>query len=70
MVQLFCDFHGKGVVLIYPHTRGTFADVVIWDCEGAQRAKGHFKDCEVGANCIVLLTVLCLWERGTFLPFL
>ena len=27
-----------------------------------QRAKGYFKDDEVGANSIVLLIVLCLWK--------
>ena len=27
---------------------------------------GHFKDYEVGANCIVLLIVLSLWEGGAF----
>ena len=25
---------------------------------------GYFKDHEVGANCIALLIVLCLWEGG------
>ena len=27
-------------------------------------AKGHFKDYEASAKCIVLLIVLCLWEGG------
>ena len=36
---------------------------------GTQRAKkGHSKDSEVGANCIVLLVVLCSWERGGVSP--
>ena len=29
-------------------------------------AMGHFRDYQVGANCIVLLIVLCLWEGGGF----
>ena len=33
-------------------------------------AKGHFKDYEVGANCIALLIVLCLWEGGVSIQFL
>ena len=47
------------VVCICPLTLGTSMDVMIWDGEGPQRPKGHFQDHEVGANCIVLLTVLC-----------
>ena len=37
--------------------------------EGPQQAKGHFKDYEVGAICIVLWIVLCLWEGGVFQQF-
>ena len=43
---------------------GTSADVRIWGRKGPPGAKGHVKDYEVGATCIVLLIVLCLWERG------
>ena len=43
---------------------GTSADVLNWDCKGPQQVKGYFKDSEVGANCIVLLIVTCLWEGG------
>ena len=34
------------------------------------KVKGHFKDYEVGAHCIVLWIVQCLWERGAFRQFL
>ena len=66
MTQLFgYIILGKGVVgwicLLAP---GTSTDVLIWDREGPQWAKGPFKDHEVGANCSLLLTVLCLWEGG------
>ena len=41
----------------------------IWDLEGLQRAKGPFKDHEVGANRIVLLIVLCICRnRGCSSP--
>ena len=40
------------------------ADVLICGCKGPQRAKGQFKDYEVGANYFVLLIVLCWWEGG------
>ena len=52
-----------GVVLwVCPLAQGPSADVLIWDCKGPSRAKGPFKDCEVGANCIVPVIVPCLWE--------
>ena len=41
-------------------------DLLVWDSEGPQGAKGHFQH-EVGANCIVLLIVLCLGEGGVFI---
>ena len=51
---------GKVLLLGYvPFTLGTSADVLIWVHEGPQRAKGQFKDYELGPNCIVLLFVLC-----------
>ena len=34
------------------------------------RAKGHFKDYEVGADCVLLLIVLRLWEGGVVIQFL
>ena len=42
-------------------------DVLIWDREGPQWAKGRFKDYEVGANRVVLLIVLRLWEGCGFI---
>ena len=47
----------------------TSACVFIWDCEGPQQAKCHFKDYEVGASCTALLIVLSLWEHGVFIQF-
>ena len=35
-----------------------------------QRLEGHFKDYEVGANCIVLLILQCLMEGGVLIQFL
>ena len=55
---------------ICPLVPGTSADVLIWDRKGPERDKGHFKDDEVGASCIVLLIVLCWWDRGVFMQFL
>ena len=43
--------------------------VLICDRKGPHRSEGHFKDYEVGSNCIVLL-IECLWEGGVFLPIL
>ena len=59
-----------GAIWICSLAPGTSADVFVWDRERPQRAKGYFKDYEVGANCIMLLTVLCLWEGGAFVQFL
>mmetsp|Transcript_41564 Transcript_41564/g.67317 ORF Transcript_41564/g.67317 Transcript_41564/m.67317 type:complete len:115 (+) Transcript_41564:209-553(+) len=36
------------VVWVCPAALGPSADVLIWDREGPQRAKGHFKDDEMG----------------------
>ena len=58
------------VVWICPLALDAFPDVLIWDHKGPQLAKGHFKDCEVGAHWFVLLIVLCLWEeRGVYASF-
>ena len=66
--RLFGDIYGKGVVVwICPLAPSNFAEVLIWDCERPQQAKGHFKGYEVGANCIVLLIVLSLWEGGVLI---
>ena len=43
--------------------------LLTWDHEGPQCAKRHFKYYEVGANRIVLLIELCLWEGAVFLHF-
>ena len=45
-------------------------EVVIWDRKGPQQAQCHFKDYEVGGNCIVLFIVLCLLGGGAFIQFL
>ena len=58
------------VVWSCPLAPGTLADVFIWDCEGPQWAKGHVKDYEVGANVILLLIVLRLWEGRAIKRFL
>ena len=57
------------VVWIYPLALGTSADVLIWGGKGPQWAKGHLKDDEVGAHCIVFLIVRCLWEGEVFIQF-
>ena len=44
--------------------------ILIPDHTRRQQDKGHFKDYEVIAKCIVLLIVLCFWEGGLFTPFL
>ena len=46
------------LVLLRSYYKGG-GGVLIWDREGPQRAKGYFKDNEVGADMIVLLIVLC-----------
>ena len=38
--------------------------------KGHKRAKGHFKDYEVGVSCIVLLVVQWLREGRVFMQFL
>ena len=38
------------IVWICPLAPRTSADVLIWDREGPQQAKGHFKDYDLGAN--------------------
>ena len=38
--------------------------------QGPQQTKGHFKDYELGTNCMVLLIVLCLWKGRVFIQFL
>ena len=48
---------------------GTSADVLKGTVKG-QQASHHFKYYEVRANCIVLLIVLSLWERGVFMAVL
>ena len=45
------------------------ADVFVWDGEGPQWAKGRFKDFEVGANCTLLLIVLCLRKERRLCNF-
>ena len=37
---------------------------------GTHRAKGYFKDSDVGANCVVLLTVVLWYAGGALIPFL
>ena len=55
------------VVWICSLAPGTSANVLIRDQEGLEQAKGHFKDCALGANCIVLLIVPCfLGRRGVY----
>ena len=58
------------VVWICPLAPGTTADVLVWDRGGPQPATGHFTDDEVGANYVVLLIVLGLWEGGVFIQVL
>ena len=48
-MPLFGDVHREGVVL---------PGLLL----GTSAAKSHFKDCGMGANCLVPFIVLCLWE--------
>ena len=72
---------GKRQLLVYSgasYSNGKLGDS-IWEshrkssAQGTRRqtlpqgAKGHFNDYEVGANCMVLLIVVCLWEGGVFM---
>ena len=43
---------------------GTSANVFIWNREGPPGAKGHFKDYEVGADCIALDCAMFVGRRG------
>ena len=61
---------GKVLLLFVSSRAGHRCGCFYLGPQRAQRAKGHFKDSEVGANCIVLLSVLCLWEGGGFVHVL
>ena len=68
-VRLFGGIHGTGVVLSFGCVLPSRAPLQMYplavgDCEGPQWAQGHFKHSAAGANCTVLLMVLCLWEGG------
>ena len=59
------NIRGKCVVVVwgFPLALGTSADVLLLDRKGPQRAKGHFEDDEVGANC-TLDCAMFLGRRG------
>ena len=58
---LFSDIYGVYVVRwICPPVQDTSVGVLVWDRRGPLQANGE--DYEVGANSMVHLIVLCLWE--------
>ena len=68
-VQLFGDVHGKGVMLSFRFVFVCQAPLWMYLFRAAKR---HNKPnpYRVGADCIVLLIALCLWEGGMFTQIL
>ena len=70
VARQFGDIHGKHVVFLFGFVFPCRAPLRMYLFGTMKGHYGpflvHFKDCELGASCIVL----CFWKRGVFSQFL